>query len=102
MAKLTLALTMRECELLREDSLAPGELIDRLQPGSDSKTRRAKFLYTWEELDELIGFVAAAANHAENRKMEKEWDALFNRIAALLKKTMQTVTPPNRPGKASV
>ncbi len=84
-AKLTLALTGRECELLREDSLAPCELIDRLQPGSAGQTRRAKFLYTWEELDELIGFVAAAANHAENRKMEKEWDALFDRITALLK-----------------
>ena len=86
--KLALALTGRECELLREDSLAPGELIDRLQPGPAGTTRRAKFLYSAEELDELIGFVAASANHAENRKMEKEWDALFDRITALLNKTV--------------
>ncbi|MGO9274286.1 MAG: hypothetical protein ACLQOO_29295 [Terriglobia bacterium] len=35
-------------------------------------------------MDELAGYVAAEANHAQDKKWRKEWDRLFARIAALL------------------
>jgi len=68
--------------LIRDQSFAPDELIDRLQPAPQTENRLADYFYTAEELDELAGFIAAAANHAENREVEQEWDALFERILA--------------------
>jgi len=82
--KLFLPLTGRECELIRDQSFAPDELIDRLQPAPQTENPLADYLYTSDELDELAGFIAAAANHAENREAEQEWDALFERVLALL------------------
>jgi hypothetical protein len=42
------------------------------------------FHFTLEDLDELAGFVAFEANHAKNKKLEKEWDHLYGRIEDLL------------------
>ena len=85
--QLFLALTGRECKLIQEDSFAPGELIDRLQPVPEAENHLADYLYNWNELEELSGFLAAAGNHAENRKVEREWDALIERVLALLNGT---------------
>jgi len=40
--------------------------------------------YTLDELDDLAGSVAFEANHAKERKLRKEWDAIYVKIAALL------------------
>lgn len=77
-------MTGRECELIRERSFASNELTDRLQPVLEGKDRLVSFIYSPEELDELAGFVAAEANHSQNRKVGKEWDAIFERITELL------------------
>jgi len=37
-----------------------------------------------DNLDELAGYVAAEANHAKNKKLEKELHRLYARIAAVL------------------
>ena len=81
---LVLSLTGRECELIRDQSFAPDELIDRLQPVPQGENHLVDYLYTWDELDELAGFIAAASNHVENREVEREWEAVFERILALL------------------
>lgn len=70
--------------MIRDESFAPDELIERLQPTPEAGNHLADFLYTWSELDELAGFIAAASNHAANRKVEQEWEAVFERILALL------------------
>ena len=36
--------------------------------------------YTLDDLDELLGFVAAEANHATDKKLRKELDALCARF----------------------
>jgi len=74
---LSLVLTGRECELIRNESFAPPELVDRLQPVPKAEEHLADFLYTAEELEELAGFIAAEGNHPQNPKVEKEWDALL-------------------------
>lgn len=83
--KFSLVLTGRECELIRNESFAPEELIDRLQPVPKDENHLADFLYTADELEELAGFIAAEGNHPQNSPVGKEWDALFERILALLK-----------------
>jgi hypothetical protein len=40
--------------------------------------------YTLDELDDLAGYVASESNHAEDRKLHKEWQAIYVKIAALL------------------
>ena len=42
------------------------------------------YRFTLDDLDELAGYVAAEANHAKIRKLEKELRRLYARIAALL------------------
>ena len=36
--------------------------------------------YTLDDLDELLGFVAAEANHSTDKKLRKELDALYVRV----------------------
>ena len=36
--------------------------------------------YTLDNLDELLGFVAAEANHSTDKKLRKELDALYARV----------------------
>ena len=36
--------------------------------------------YTLDDLDELLGFVAAEANHSTDKKLRKELDELYARI----------------------
>jgi len=45
---------------------------------------RPVFRFTLDDLDELAGFVASEANHAKNKKLQKEWDHLHERIEAVL------------------
>jgi len=43
------------------------------------------YRFTLDDLDELAGgYVAAEANHAKHKKLQKEWDRLYARIAAVL------------------
>ena len=36
--------------------------------------------YTLDDLDELLGFVAAEANHSTDKKLRKNLDALYTRV----------------------
>jgi len=75
-------LNERERELIR-NTFADEDLTGRLRvvpkPGE-----RPIFRFTLDDLDELAGFVAFEANHAKNKRLEKEWDHLYGRIEDLL------------------
>jgi len=81
--KVPLELNDRERELILNHSLADEELTGRLhilpRPGKPPVYR-----FTLDDLDELAGYVAAEANHTQDKKQRKEWDQLFSRIAAVL------------------
>lgn len=70
--KLLLTLTGRECELIHDRSFAPKELFERLQPVPQADNHHAEFAYTWDELDELAGFIAAEGNHPESPEVGRE------------------------------
>jgi hypothetical protein len=80
---LPLELSDRERELILKHSLAEEHLTRRLRvvppPGQPATAR-----YTLEELDDLSGYVASEANHAKDRKLGKEWLAIFGKITDLL------------------
>ena len=64
-------------------TFAGDELTNRLRivpkPG-ESPT----YGFNLDDLDDLAGYVAAEANHAKNKKLQKELQRLFSRIAAVL------------------
>lgn len=81
--KIPLELNDREPELILNHSFADEELMGRLRvvprPNEPSVYR-----FTLDEWDELAGYVAAEANHSKEKKLQKEWDQLYARIAAVL------------------
>ena len=87
---LPLELTDRERQLILKHSFAPGELTRQLrivpQPG-----KPAVALYTLDDLDDLAGHVAAESNHATDKRLHKEWEAIYVRIAAILESYSEQV-----------
>jgi hypothetical protein len=81
--KVVLELSDRECELIVKHTFAGDELTRRLRivprPGEPPVYR-----FTLDDLDELAGHVAAEANHAKVKKLEKELRRLYDRIAKVL------------------
>ena len=77
-----LPLSARDCELLAQHSFADPRLTDRLQLEGEPGKPKA-FSYKFNELEELAEAVASEANHAE-KKMQREWDILYDRIASVL------------------
>jgi hypothetical protein len=69
--------------LIIEETFAPDDLTNRLRLArSGGKT--PVYGFTLDELDELAGYVAAEANHAKNRRLEKDLDRIFERIGSIL------------------
>ena len=64
-------------------TFAGSDLTDRLRI-VPSPGRRPFYRFTLDDLDELAGYVAAEANHAKVKKLEKELRRLFRRIADVL------------------
>ena len=80
--KVVLRLTQRQCGLIIDKTFAPSELTGRLRLGIVGK--KPVYRFTLGELDELMGYVAAEANHTPNRKLERELLDIFGRIEQLL------------------
>ncbi len=72
----------RERELILEHSFAEPELTNRLRI-LPKPNEPPVYRFTLDDLDELVGYVAAEANHAKNRKLQKEWTLLYARLAAV-------------------
>lgn len=81
--KVPLELTKRERDLIVKHTFAGSNLTDRLRI-VPSPGRRPFYRFTLDDLDELAGYVAAEANHAMVKKLQKELRQLYGRIAHLL------------------
>jgi hypothetical protein len=80
---LRLELTDRERELILKYSFAPDELTRQLRIVPQfGKLAAAR--YTLDDLDDLAGHIAAESNHAKDRKLHKEWERIYVKIAAIL------------------
>jgi hypothetical protein len=71
-------LTSRDCQLILDHTFAEDELTLRLQKTKETGT--STYEYSLDELEELIGFVAAEANHAKVKKLQKELYALYDKL----------------------
>jgi hypothetical protein len=77
-----ICLTARERELIESMIAPPFDVEARIADGT-GEDGTPGCTVSDEELDDLINSVAAEANHAANRKLEREWDSLFDRLCDL-------------------
>lgn len=78
--KMPFTFTTRERDLIRAHTVYDAEF------GADAEPvgKGVRLFLAEDELDDLLGYVAAAANHVEDAKLEKELDALFDKLEVLL------------------
>jgi hypothetical protein len=76
-------LTPTERDLILEHTFAGNDLTDRIKLAL-LKGKHISAGYTLEELDELVGFIAAEANHSEDRKLERQLDRLFEKLSRVI------------------
>lgn len=78
---LSVSLDGRERALILEHTFAPDELTKSLLVG---RAVACKYRFSPEDLEDLAGFIAAEANHAKNKKLQKELDALHDKFEQAL------------------
>jgi hypothetical protein len=71
--------TLRERELIVDETFPGRNLTERLAL-APLQGRTLVVHYTLDDLDELVGFVAAAANHTDDEMLHEELNALFERL----------------------
>jgi hypothetical protein len=74
--KVPLALKLTQRDLIVEHTMVGPELTDALTI-AEIKNGRIIVHYTLDDLEELAGYVAAEANHAKDKKLQKHLDVVF-------------------------
>jgi hypothetical protein len=78
--EVTIRISKAERELALDCLLADAELERVLGAGTEAGGR-LKISLTLDRLDDLLGFIAAEANHCEDRKRQERLDRLYERLA---------------------
>lgn len=75
--------SVRERTLILDHTFADPKLTDRLGKAIE---RRGKLHapFTLYDIEELSGYVAAEANHTKDKRLQRELQGLFERLAALM------------------
>ena len=77
-----LALSLKERDIILKNVLVDKNLYDRIKNAIPGGTHIAPE-FTLEEIELLTDHVAAAANHAKDKKIEKTLDKLYNNLATM-------------------
>jgi len=80
MDRISIKVTIEECDLIPNQIFAGEDLTERLSEAR-AGGKYIKVAYTLDELNDLAGFIAAEANHAEDKKQEKKLEALYDKIS---------------------
>lgn len=77
--KVAVVFTARERTLVLEHTFASPEVAEPLET---ARPTRGKYTvrYTLDDIDELLGHVAAEANHSKTKALQKELDALYEAL----------------------
>jgi len=79
-SKLPVKLTLRERELIRDETFYDSDFAKfAIVDGKGIKVD-----LSLDEIEEIQGYIAAEANHTENKKLEKKLDRLFNKLQVYL------------------
>ena len=80
MERIDIKFTIDERELIVNQTFAGDDLTERLHKAKVEENY-IKESYTLNEIEDLAGFIAAEANHAEEKKLQKKLDALYDKIS---------------------
>lgn len=80
--KLPVKLTIRQRDLIRNETYFDADFA--AVAVADGKGIRINL--SLDEIEEIQGYVAAHANHCEDPKLQKELDALFDKLQKFLDK----------------
>jgi hypothetical protein len=78
--KLPLKLTIRERDLIRNETLCDPDFARFAV--AEGKGIRVEL--SLDDIEEIQGYIAAEANHTKNSKLEKELDRLFDKLQVYL------------------
>jgi hypothetical protein len=79
-SKLPVKLTLRERDLIRHETFCDPDLIKSAVVDG----KGIKVDLSLDDIEEIQGYVAAAANHTENEKLQEELDRLFDKLQVYL------------------
>ncbi len=79
--KIEIRLSARDRELISEHTFADPEFIECIREVPGKSYLIAP--YTLDDLDDVLGFIAAEANHTENRIIQNELEKLYDRLCEI-------------------
>ena len=80
--------TPQERDLIIDHTFADSELTQRLEI-AEVKGKHLIVKYSTYDLEELIGYIAAEANHTDDKKIGKKLDRLFETLSDILDKSIE-------------
>ncbi len=80
MNEIEIKFTPQERDLIIDHTFADPGLTKRLKIAA-IKGKHLITKYSIHDLDDLLGFIAAEANHTEDKKLEKNLDKLFEKLS---------------------
>lgn len=72
-----------DLKLIREHAFLGGDLEKRQRLGEATPGGGVKVRLTADDLDELLGYLAAASNHASSPALQRKLDVLYGRLQRL-------------------
>jgi len=82
---MTVVLTAAERELVLQHTFVDGELRTQIEHAVEAGTAKTMVRLTPDGLNELLEWIAAAANHAEEQALESRLEALYDRLVSVEK-----------------
>ena len=83
MDEIEIKITPEERDLILDLTFADEVLTDRLKI-AEMRGKHLVARYSINELDDLIGFISAEANHTEDKKLQKKLDRLIDKLERML------------------
>lgn len=77
---LPVTLTVSDRQLLLEHAFLSEPLDSRVRDAQPSSPKTVTVVLTPDELEELLEFVASAANHPETRALQRRFEDLYDRL----------------------
>lgn len=85
MEKIEIRITAKDRDLIMDYTFAGDDLTRRLKV-AEVNGRYLQVKYTIDELDELVDYIAAESNHAEDTKLQKRLDKLYDKLNRIVEK----------------
>ncbi|MBN1364070.1 MAG: hypothetical protein JW976_04610 [Syntrophaceae bacterium] len=88
MIEVEIKFTPEERDLIIDHTFAGPDLTKRLQI-AEIKGKYLITKYSIYDLEDLIGYIAAEANHTDDKKNGKKLDSMFERLSRILNKSIE-------------